>query len=53
MSVLHDTSYCEPDIEAKRPVLVARPVGKRNMNYKARVRELKEKYPKILARLAE
>jgi len=36
-----------------KPVLKARPVAKRDTDYKARVEDLKKTYPKILARLAE
>ncbi len=43
----------EASVTVTKPVLKARPVAKRDTDYKARVADLKKTYPKILARLAE
>ena len=53
MAVSNYSTHYEPEVEPEEPVLEPRPVPKRDTNYEARVREIKKKYPKILARLAE
>jgi hypothetical protein len=52
MSPADDVGSKAPATVAK-PILTARPVAKRDTDYKARVADLKKTYPKILARLAE
>ena len=52
MNALLKVHY-DQDSAMDERVMKARPVKNPNTDYKARARELKAKYPKILARLAE
>ncbi len=48
-----DTHYDADETVAAKRVPKARPVAKRDTDYKSRVKAIKDRFPRILARLAE